>query len=52
MTGVVIEQLRIYEVWGMTAQEQAFDVAQRYIYGNSREREAILSCFQGEQRDI
>lgn len=34
-----------------TAQKQAFSVAQAYINGTEREREIILSFFQGEDRD-
>lgn len=35
-----------------TAQKQAFDVAKRYIQGTEKEREIILSFFQGEERMI
>ena len=36
----------------MTAQDQAFDVAKRYIHGSNKEKEIILSCFTGEEKEI
>ena len=35
-----------------TAQKQAYDIAQMYIQGSERERQIILSFFQGEEREI
>lgn len=34
----------------MTAQEQAFDIAMRYINGTKEEQEVIISFFKGEER--
>lgn len=34
----------------MTAEEQAMDVAKRYINGSDREKKAILSCFSEEEK--
>lgn len=36
----------------MTTQEQAFDVAKRYIHGSDKEKEIILSCFSEEEKEI
>lgn len=36
----------------MTAQEQAFEVAQRFMQGGEKEREAILSCFSESERKV
>ena len=36
----------------MTPQEQAYKVARQYIYGTSKEREVILSCFSDEEKPI
>ena len=34
----------------MTATEQAFDVAKRFLAGSEQEREVILSCFSEEEQ--
>lgn len=36
----------------MTTQEQAFDIATRYINGTKEEKEIIISFFEGEEREI
>lgn len=36
----------------MTKEEMAFDVANRYLHGGDREKEIILSCFPGPERDV
>lgn len=33
-----------------TQEEQALKVARQYIYGTSKEREVILSCFSDEEK--
>lgn len=33
-------------------KEQAFKVALQYINGTDKEREAILSCFNGAEREV
>ena len=35
----------------MTTQEQAFDIAMRYINGTKEEKEVIISFFDGEERE-
>lgn len=36
----------------MTQQEMAFDVVKRYLHGSDMEKQAILSCFTGEEKKI
>ena len=36
----------------MTTQEQAFDIAKKYINGTKEEQEVIISFFEGEEREI
>lgn len=36
----------------MTSEQMAYDVAHRYLNGGAREREIILSCFPGPQREV
>ena len=35
-----------------TQEEQAFDIAKRYIHGSDKEKEIILSCFSEEEKEI
>ena len=34
----------------MTAQEQAIEIAKRYMNGSDEEKEVILSCFTDEEK--
>lgn len=36
----------------MTQREMAFDVVKRYLHGSDIEKQAILSCFNGEEKKI
>ena len=36
----------------MTTQEQAFDIAMKYINGTKEEKEIIISFFNGKEREI
>lgn len=36
----------------MATQEQAFDIAMRYINGTNEEQEVIISFFEGEEKEI
>lgn len=36
----------------MDVQQQAFEIAQRYLHGSEMERQAILSCFTEEEQEV
>ena len=36
----------------MDVQQQAFEIAQRYLFGSEMERQAILSCFTEEEQEV
>lgn len=36
----------------MTKEQMAFSVANRYLHGADREKEIILSCFHGTEKEL
>lgn len=36
----------------MDVQQQAFEIAQRYLHGSEMERQAILFCFTEEEQKV